>query len=62
MTTPVQAWAIKGPDGRLWTNTSDATEDMAWWNFCQVPSDKQAWIKKGYRAVPVTISEREGGE
>jgi hypothetical protein len=58
-----QAWAIKGPDGRLVHVELDDDEEYTWSQFriqSESPNKKfRDWKAEGYTCVPVTITTKD---
>lgn len=56
----MDAFAIKGPDGAILHVEPEESEEYTWEQFNESSSDapgRKYWESKGYRCVPVQITE-----
>lgn len=59
----MEAFAIKSPKGYFAHVEVDSNEDECWECFCDESSlNKEWWVGKGYRCVPVQVIEIEPKE
>ena len=58
---PVEAWAIRAPDGVLMVKTNNDTEEKAWGFVARTPAE-QEMRDRGYRCIRVLVTPVQSEE